>query len=126
MKVLTNLNTTDTKNLKAVFVTAFFVSKLDKFYKTIPGFKFYSPTSRHFKFVLGSKLNKPFGFRASACRHGEFIERTGSKTIANVRTIDECVKRMNGVFSLENTESEYKVLFASNACIKMQLWFKVL
>ena len=48
----------------------------------------------------------------SACRHGEFIERTGTKTIANVRTIDECVKRMNGVFSLENTESEYKVLFA--------------
>ena len=44
----------------------------------------------------------------SACRHGEFIERTGTKTIANVRTIDECVKRMNGVFSLENTESEYK------------------
>ena len=31
-----------------------------------------------------------------------------SKTIANVRTVDECVKRMNGVFSLENTESEYK------------------
>ena len=61
-----------------------------------------------------------------ACRHGEFIERTWAKTIANVRTIDECVKRMNGVFSLENTESEYKVLFASKACIKTKLWFKVL
>ena len=54
-------------------------------------------------------ITTPFlGKLASACRHGEFIERTGTKTIANVRTIDECVKRMNGVFSLENTESEYK------------------
>ena len=45
---------------------------------------------------------------ASACRHEEFIERTWSKTIADVRTIDERVKHVNGVFSLENTESEYK------------------
>ena len=35
-------------------------------------------------------------------------ENIESKTIANVRTVDECVKRMNGVFSLENTESEFK------------------
>ena len=31
-----------------------------------------------------------------------------SKTIANVRTVDERVKHVNGVFSLENSESEYK------------------
>ena len=31
-----------------------------------------------------------------------------SKTIANVRTVDERVKHVNGVFLLENTESEYK------------------
>ena len=62
--------------------------------------------------IAGRRFSPPIpppflGKLASACRHGEFIERTGSKTIANVRTVDECVKRMNGVFSLENTESEY-------------------
>ena len=31
-----------------------------------------------------------------------FRKKTSSETV------DECVKRMNGVFSLENTESEYK------------------
>ena len=42
--------------------------------------------------------------------NGEFHkERTKcfrKKTLSE--TVDECVKRMNGVFSLENTESEYK------------------
>ena len=89
-------------------------------------FKNNLPDKSALKLNFGSKFYKPFWFKASACRHGEFIERTGAKTIANVRTVDECVKRMNGVFSLENTESEYKVLFASKACIKTKLWFKVL
>ena len=34
--------------------------------------------------------------------------RRKPKTIADVRAIDERVKHVNGVFSLENTESEYK------------------
>ena len=53
--------------------------------------------------------------------NGEFHkERTKCfRKKTSSETVDECVKRMNGVFSLENTESEYKVLFASKACIKI-------
>ena len=54
-------------------------------------------------------------------KHQSKYFRRKPKTIADVRAIDERVKHVNGVFSLENTESEYKkgALFASRACTKL-------
>ena len=62
-------------------------------------------------------------FKASACRLSKKAEND-----SNVRAIDERVKHVNGVFSLENTESEYKKeeIFAGQAGVEAKLYFKVL
>ena len=47
-----------------------------KFYKIFPGLKFYSPTSRRLRIVLGSKLYKPlqvWGFIRKQSLHKAFL-----------------------------------------------------
>ena len=82
--------------------------------QTVEAVKNNLPGKPALKLNFGAKFYKPFWFKASACRHGEFIERTGAKTIANVRTIGFSDRKIPKV-------STYKALFASRACTKLKL-----